>query len=78
MFSRRRFVRTLLPLDGVSYLARARTHRREAQAGGLVGDDRHTGIARLRRSLLVAVPQIRAFCEATFLVGLRKAGVPEE
>jgi hypothetical protein len=32
----------LLPPGGVSYLAWARTHRREAEAGRLVGDDRHT------------------------------------
>jgi hypothetical protein len=32
----------------------------------------------LRRNLLVGVVKIRAFYEATFLAGLRKAGVPEE
>jgi len=48
-----------------------------AEARRLVGDDQYSSIARLKTGYL-GVPKIRALFEATFLVGLRKAGVPEE
>jgi tetratricopeptide (TPR) repeat protein len=49
-----------------------------AEAGRLFGDDRLSSIARLRTTENWRVPKIRALFEATYLVGLRKAGVPEE
>ena len=48
-----------------------------AEARRLVGDDQYSSIARLKSGYL-GVPKIRALFEATLLVGLRKAGVPEE
>jgi len=48
-----------------------------AEARRLVGDDQYSSIARLKTGYL-GVPKIRALFEATLLVGLRKAGVPEE
>jgi tetratricopeptide (TPR) repeat protein len=48
-----------------------------AEARRLVGDDRYSSIARLSRGYY-GVPKIRALFEATFFVGLRKAGMPEE
>jgi adenylate cyclase len=49
-----------------------------AEAGRLFGDDRFSSIARLRSTENWRVPKIRALFEATYLAGLRKAGVPEE
>jgi TolB-like protein/DNA-binding winged helix-turn-helix (wHTH) protein len=49
-----------------------------AEARRLSGDDRYSSIARLKAVEYFAVPKIRALSEATFFVGLRKAGVPEE
>jgi adenylate cyclase len=49
-----------------------------AEARRLVGDDRYSSIARLRATVNWFEPKIRALREATFLVGLRKAGMPEE
>jgi adenylate cyclase len=49
-----------------------------AQARSLSGDDRYSSIARLRAVGTFGVPEIRALFEATYFVGLRKAGVPEE
>jgi len=48
-----------------------------AEARRLVGDDRYSTIAHLKVGYL-GVPNIRALFEATFLVGLHKAGIPEE
>jgi hypothetical protein len=42
-----------------------------------VNDDRYSSIARLSRGYF-GVPTIRALFEATYFVGLRKAGMPEE
>jgi hypothetical protein len=44
----------------------------------LSGDDRYKSIARLRAVGPFGVPKIRALFEATYFVGLRKAGVVEE
>jgi hypothetical protein len=51
-----------------------------AEARRLSPDDRYSSIARFRtiRNYAVLTPQIRAMSEATYLVGLRKAGMPEE
>ena len=50
-----------------------------AEARRLAGDDRFSSIARLQvRSDYWGVPKIRALFEATYFVGLRKAGMPEE
>jgi TolB-like protein/DNA-binding winged helix-turn-helix (wHTH) protein len=51
-----------------------------AEARRLGGDDRYSSIARLRavRKYDLAAPEIRALYEATYLAGLRKAGMPEE
>jgi hypothetical protein len=64
----------LLPLGGVSYLAWGENAPPTGRAGRLVGDDRHTSIARLRRNLLVGVVKIRAFYEATFLAVCARPG----
>jgi adenylate cyclase len=48
-----------------------------AEARRLVGNDQYSSIARLKAGYL-GVPKIRALFEATYLVGLHKAGVPEE
>jgi TolB-like protein/class 3 adenylate cyclase/Flp pilus assembly protein TadD len=49
-----------------------------AEAKRLFGDDRFSSIARLRTTENWGVPKIRALVEATYFVGLRRAGVPEE
>jgi adenylate cyclase len=49
-----------------------------AEAERLFGDDRFSSIARQRSTENWRVPKIRALFEATYLAGLRKAGVPEE
>jgi adenylate cyclase len=49
-----------------------------AEARRLVGNDRYTSIARMRGDQDFMAPNIRALHEASFFVGLRKAGVPEE
>jgi hypothetical protein len=41
-------------------------------------DDRYSSIARLRAIGYLGVPKVLAVHEATFFVGLRKAGMPEE
>ena len=49
-----------------------------AEARRLSGEpDRYSSIARLSRGYF-GVPKVRALYEATYFVGLRKAGVPEE
>ena len=49
-----------------------------AEARRLAGDDRYSSIARLRAGGCCGSPKTRALYEATFLAGLRKAGVPED
>jgi adenylate cyclase len=49
-----------------------------AEARRLFGDDRFSSIARLRTTENWGVPKIRALVEATYFVGLGRAGVPEE
>jgi adenylate cyclase len=49
-----------------------------AEARRLSADDRFSSLARLRESRYFGVPKIRALFEATYLRGLRLAGMPEE
>jgi adenylate cyclase len=49
-----------------------------AEARRLRGDNRYSSIARLTAAEYFGVSKIRALFEATFFVGLRKAGMPEE
>ena len=49
-----------------------------AEARRLFGDSRFQSIARLRTVGYWGVPKIRALFEATYFVGLLKAGVPEQ
>jgi tetratricopeptide (TPR) repeat protein len=49
-----------------------------AEARRLTRSDRYSSISRLRASQYFGVPKIRALFEATFLAGLRLAGMPEE
>jgi adenylate cyclase len=49
-----------------------------AEARTLCPDDRYASIARLMAVGSWGVPKMRAVFEATYLVGLRKAGMPEE
>ncbi|HEY1261737.1 MAG TPA: winged helix-turn-helix domain-containing protein [Stellaceae bacterium] len=49
-----------------------------AEARRLAADDRYASLARLRAVDPWGAPKIRALIEATYFVGLRKAGVPEE
>jgi adenylate cyclase len=49
-----------------------------AQACRLGSDDRYTSIARLRAVGPFGVPKIRAPFEATYFVGLRRAGMPDQ
>jgi tetratricopeptide (TPR) repeat protein len=47
------------------------------QARKLCGDDRYSSVARLKVLGPFGGPKIRALFEATYLVGLRKAGMPD-
>ena len=51
-----------------------------AEARRLSPDDRYSSIAQFRtiRNYAVLTPQTRAMSEATYLVGLQKAGMPEQ
>ena len=49
-----------------------------AEARRLSRDGRFSSIARLKATQYFGVPAVRALYEATYLVGLRKAGMPEE
>jgi adenylate cyclase len=49
-----------------------------AEARSASGDDRFSSISRLKAVGYFGMPKIRALFEATYLAGLRKAGVPEE
>ena len=48
-----------------------------AEARKLGSDDRYSSIARLMAVGPFGLPKIRALFEATYFVGLRKAGMPE-
>jgi TolB-like protein/class 3 adenylate cyclase/Flp pilus assembly protein TadD len=49
-----------------------------AEARRLSGDDRFSSLTRLRATQYFGVPKIRALFEATYVAGLRLAGMPEE
>jgi adenylate cyclase len=49
-----------------------------AEARRLVHGNLYSSIARLKATIPFGVPKVRALSEATYLAGLRKAGVPEE
>jgi len=49
-----------------------------ARARELGGDDRYKSIARLRAVGPFGVPKIRALFEATYFLGLRQAGMPDQ
>jgi adenylate cyclase len=49
-----------------------------AEARRLVRGNLYSSITRLKATIPFGVPKIRALFEATYLAGLRKAGVPEE
>jgi tetratricopeptide (TPR) repeat protein len=49
-----------------------------AEAQQLTTDDRYSSIARLMASQYIGVPKIRDQFENTFLLALRRAGLPEE
>jgi TolB-like protein/class 3 adenylate cyclase len=51
-----------------------------AEARRLSGDDRFSSLARLREveDFGELIPKVRALFEATYIAGLRKAGMPEE
>jgi hypothetical protein len=48
-----------------------------AEARRLSSDGRFSSIGRLEATQYFGVPAVRALYEATYLVGLRKAGMPE-
>ena len=81
-FERARSANPASPLDHAylapAYALKGMTERAAAElaeARRLVGDDRYSNIARLTAR---GVPKIRALFEATYFVGLRKAGMAEE
>jgi len=49
-----------------------------AKARRLSPDDRYSSLARLRAVYTWGVPKIRTLREATYFVGMRRAGMPEE
>jgi len=51
-----------------------------AEARRLSGDNRFSSLARLREveDFEELIPKVRALFEATYIAGLRKAGMPEE
>jgi tetratricopeptide (TPR) repeat protein len=49
-----------------------------AEAQRLTADGRYSSIARFMAVQYIGVPKIRDLFENTFLVGLRRAGLPEE
>jgi adenylate cyclase len=64
-----------------AYALRGETDRAAAElaaARKLVSDDRYSSIARFRTATSWGVPKTRTLVEATYLAGLRKAGMPEE
>jgi hypothetical protein len=49
-----------------------------AEARRLDGGNLFTSIAHVEARIWRGVPKVRALAEATYFVGLRKAGIPEE
>ena len=63
-----------------AYALNGQTERAAAELAEVrkLGDDRFSSIAHLRAVSYWGVPKIRALSEATYLIGLRLAGMPEE
>jgi len=64
-----------------AYALEGETDRPAAELGDarrLSGDNRYSSIAHLKAAQYFGVPKVRALFEATYLAGLRKAGMPEE
>jgi tetratricopeptide (TPR) repeat protein len=64
-----------------AYALKGETERAAAELAEerrLSADDRFSSIARLKAVGYFGVPKVRALFEATYFVGLRKAGMPEE
>jgi tetratricopeptide (TPR) repeat protein len=69
------------PWLAAAYALKGDTERASAElaeARRLASDDRYSSIARLKASGYFGVAKVRALYEATFFVGLRKAGMPED
>ena len=49
-----------------------------SKPAGLSPDDRYSSLARLRAVYTWGIPKVRALREATYFIGMRKAGMPEE
>ena len=49
-----------------------------AEAQQLTADNGYSSIARLMASQYISVPKIRDLFENTFLLGLRRVGLPED
>ena len=77
-----RRTRSSAPSFASAYALNGETERAAeelAEARRLSSDDRFSSLARLRAfTYRGVVPKIRALFEATFLAGLRLAGMPEE
>jgi adenylate cyclase len=64
-----------------AYVLKGETERAGAElteARRLSGDERFLNVARLKSVGYFGVPKVRALFEATYIAGLRKAGMPEE
>jgi TolB-like protein/Tfp pilus assembly protein PilF len=70
----RAFLASAYALNGETQ--RAATELTEARR--LSSDDRFSSVARLKAVQYWGVPKVRALFEATYFIGLRKAGMPEE
>jgi tetratricopeptide (TPR) repeat protein len=70
----RAFLASAYALSGETQ--RAATELTEARR--LSSDDRFSSVALLKAVQYLGVPKVRALFEATYFIGLRKAGMPEE
>jgi tetratricopeptide (TPR) repeat protein len=63
-----------------AYALKGETERAAAELAEAqqLTDDRYSSVARLMASQYIGVPKIRDLFENTFLLGLRRAGLPEE
>jgi TolB-like protein/Tfp pilus assembly protein PilF len=64
-----------------AYALKGDTERAAAELGEarkLSSDGRFASIARLKAAEYLGVPKVRAMYETTYLIGLRRAGMPEE
>ena len=65
---------------GSAYALKGETARAAAELAEArrLSDARYSSIARLKASEYFGVPKVRALFETTYLLGLRRAGIPEE